>query len=211
MLKTLYGHLPLKRGEGTVAGFDLKNLNWRITPYLRRELGIVFQDFQLLTDRSVEENLRFALEATDWRDENEIAQRINNVLINVGIAHKRNEMPYQLSGGEQQRVVIARALLNDPVLILADEPTGNLDPQTSEEIISLLWQISRETYTAILIGTHDYPTIAKFPGRMLHCENGEIAELHSATHPFHKNRWGFSGTWRQENVRTVSLPFNQRT
>lgn len=176
LLKTLYGDLPLRQGHGEVVGFNLTALNWRTVPYLRRKLGIVFQDFQLLMDRNVEENLRFALEATEWRDESEIAKRIANVLVNVGIEHKRFAMPYELSGGEQQRVVIARALLNDPELILADEPTGNLDPKTSEDIIKLLQQISTHTATTVLIGTHDFYTINKFPGRMLTCLEGGIAE-----------------------------------
>jgi len=176
LLKTLYGHLPFKKGEGNVAGFDLSLLDWRTVPYLRRKLGIIFQDFQLLMDRNVEENLRFVLEATEWQDEVEMNERVNNVLVNVGIMHKRYAMPYQLSGGEQQRVVIARALLNDPALILADEPTGNLDPKTSEDIIGLFHQISRETDTAVLIGTHDFYTIKKFPSRMLTCADGKVLE-----------------------------------
>ncbi|MEZ4887721.1 MAG: ATP-binding cassette domain-containing protein [Chitinophagales bacterium] len=176
LLKTLYGDLPLKHGWGKVAGFDLTQLNWRLTPYLRRKLGIVFQDFHLLMDRNVEENLRFALEATEWRDENEINKRITNVLANVDTSHKRFSMPYELSGGEQQRIVIARALLNDPVLILADEPTGNLDPKTSEDIIGLLQLISRETDTTVLVGTHDFYTIEKFPAKMLTCIEGKVIE-----------------------------------
>ncbi len=174
LLKTLYGDLTLRKGYGEVVGFVLNQLDWRTVPYLRRKLGIVFQDFHLLTDRSVENNLRFVLEATDWRDEFEINERITNVLANVGIGHKRYAMPFELSGGEQQRVVIARALLNDPSLILADEPTGNLDPETSEDIIRLLKQISQETDTAVLIGTHDYYTIKKFPARTLSCINGRV-------------------------------------
>jgi len=176
LLKTLYAELPLVNGSGKVVGFDLKALNWRTVPFLRRKLGIVFQDFQLLTDRSVDENLRFALEATDWRNEQEINKRITNVLNSVGITQKRYAMPYQLSGGEQQRVVIARALLNDPELILADEPTGNLDPQTSDDIIKLLYRISRETQTTVLIGTHDMYTLSKYPARTLTCKDGMILE-----------------------------------
>lgn len=176
LLKTLYGDLPLQKGTGIVCDFDITQLNWRTVPYLRRKLGIVFQDFQLLMDRNVEANLRFALEATEWRNQKEISTRITNVLANVGISHKRFAMPYELSGGEQQRVVIARALLNDPALILADEPTGNLDPQTSEDIIRLLKQISTETDTAVLIGTHDFHTIQKFAGKMLTCINGKVVE-----------------------------------
>lgn len=176
LLKTLYAELPLVNGSGKVVGFDLKALNWRTVPFLRRKLGIVFQDFQLLTDRSVNDNLRFALEATDWRNEEEINKRISNVLNSVGITQKRYAMPYQLSGGEQQRVVIARALLNDPELILADEPTGNLDPQTSDDIIKLLYRISRETKTTVLIGTHDMYTLSKYPARTLTCKDGRVME-----------------------------------
>ncbi|MGB0929841.1 MAG: cell division ATP-binding protein FtsE [Chitinophagales bacterium] len=176
LLKTLYGDLPLKHGWGKVAGFDLTQLNWRLSPYLRRKLGIVFQDFHLLMDRNVEDNLRFALEATEWRDEHEIDKRITNVLANVDTSHKRFAMPYELSGGEQQRIVIARALLNDPVLILADEPTGNLDPKTSEDIIGLLQLISRETDTMVLVGTHDFYTIERFPAKMLTCIDKKIVE-----------------------------------
>lgn len=176
LLKTLYAELPLVKGTGKVVGFDLNALNWRTVPFLRRKLGIVFQDFQLLTDRNVDDNLRFALEATDWRNEEEINKRITNVLSSVGIAHKRYAMPYQLSGGEQQRVVIARALLNDPELILADEPTGNLDPQTSDDIIKLLYNINRQTQTTVLIGTHDMYTLSKYPARTLTCKDGLMLE-----------------------------------
>jgi len=176
LLKTLYGDLAFKQGSGKVADFDLSLLDWRTVPYLRRKLGIIFQDFQLLMDRNVEDYLRFVLEATEWQDEQEMNTRVNNVLINVGIMDKRYAMPYELSGGEQQRVVIARALLNDPILILADEPTGNLDPKTSEEIIGLLQQISRETDTAVVIGTHDFYTIERFPARMFTCVKGQVLE-----------------------------------
>ncbi|HNL07927.1 MAG: ATP-binding cassette domain-containing protein [Chitinophagales bacterium] len=176
LLKTLYGELPLQKGEGTVAGFNLKMLDWRTVPYLRRKLGIIFQDFQLLMDRNVEDNLRFALESTDWRDNNEINKRIGNVLAAVNITHKRYTMPYLLSGGEQQRVVIARALLNDPPIILADEPTGNLDPQTSYEIFNLLHQICKETATTIVVGTHDFYTIKHFPARMMTCQDQQLLE-----------------------------------
>jgi len=176
LLRTLYADLPLQKGLGTVAGFDLKQVNWRTVPFLRRKLGIVFQDFQLLMDRSVDDNLRFALEATDWRNIKEINNRIENVLTSVGIIGKRYAMPYQLSGGEQQRVVIARALLNDPELILADEPTGNLDPQTSDEIIGLLTGINQNTKTTMLIGTHDMYTLSRYPARTLTCKNGKVIE-----------------------------------
>jgi len=176
LLRTLYADLPLQQGIGHVVGFDLNKSNWRTVPYLRRKLGIVFQDFQLLMDRSVDDNLRFTLEATDWRNENEIDERIRIVLMNVGIAQKRYAMPYQLSGGEQQRVVIARALLNNPELILADEPTGNLDPQTSEEIIRLLYSINQVAKTTVLIGTHDIFTLNKYPSRIITCKDGKLLE-----------------------------------
>lgn len=176
LLRTLYADLPLKEGRGTVVGFDLRNLQLSEVPFLRRRLGIVFQDFHLLMDRNVEENLRFILRATEWDDEVEINRRITNVLGNVGLSHKRHSMPYQLSGGEQQRIVIARALLNDPLLILADEPTGNLDPETSESIIQLLQQVCKETSTAVLIGTHDIYTISKYPANMIYCVDGGIVE-----------------------------------
>jgi cell division transport system ATP-binding protein len=176
LLKTLYGDLAFREGKGEVVGFDLQQLNWKNVPYLRRKLGIIFQDFQLLMDRNVEANLRFALEATEWEDEAEIQKQITNVLLSVDLSHKRYVMPYELSGGEQQRVVIARALLNNPKLILADEPTGNLDPQTSEDIVRLLYQISQQTTTSVLIGTHDFYSIQKFPARMITCKNGKVIE-----------------------------------
>mgnify|MGYP001060049829 FL=1 len=176
LLKTLYGDLNFKEGKGEVVGFDLQQLNWQTVPYLRRKLGIIFQDFQLLMDRNVEANLRFALEATDWRDETEIQKQITNVLLSVDLSHKRYVMPYELSGGKQQRIVIARALLNNPQLILADEPTGNLDPQTSEDIVQLLYQISQQTTTSVLIGTHDFYSIQKFPARMITCKDGKVLE-----------------------------------
>ncbi|MEZ4913068.1 MAG: ATP-binding cassette domain-containing protein [Chitinophagales bacterium] len=171
LLKTLYGDLPLRAGIGRVVGFDLKQLNWKSVPFLRRKLGMIFQDFHLLMDRNVEENLRFALEVTGWKDKMEISKRINLVLENVRMAHKAKSMPYTLSGGEQQRIAIARALLNDPELILADEPTGNLDPETSAEIFSILHLICTETETAAFIASHDIYTISKFPGRIIRCGN----------------------------------------
>lgn len=174
LLKTLYGDLPLREGIGYVAGYDLSKINWKNVPYLRRQLGIIFQDFQLLNDRNVYENLRFALLATGWKEKIKIKRRIEVVLENVGMLHKLEQMPYKLSGGEQQRIAIARALLNDPILILADEPTGNLDPETSNEIIHLLYNICTKTETAAFIGTHDYEIIRKFPGRVVRCENGAV-------------------------------------
>lgn len=173
LLKVIYGELHIANGEGQVAGFDLKNLTDKDVPFLRRKLGIVFQDFQLLTDRSVEENLEFVLKATGWKDKNLISTRILDVLEKVGLRSKVKKMPHELSGGEQQRVVIARALLNDPELILADEPTGNLDPDTSEDIVGLLKEIS-QSGTAVLMASHDYHIIRTFPSRIIKCEGGAI-------------------------------------
>jgi cell division transport system ATP-binding protein len=176
LLKTLYGDLPLTQGSGSVCGFDLKSITWKNVPFLRRKMGIVFQDFQLLTDRNVHDNLTFALEAIGWNDTKKINARIEEVLDLVGIKTKGFKMPYELSGGEQQRVVIARSLLNHPELILADEPTGNLDPETSDEIIQLLMRIARESNTAMLIGTHDYIIMQKFPARTIKCEAGKVMD-----------------------------------
>lgn len=162
-------------GRATIAGFDLVALTQKEVPFLRRKLGIVFQDFQLLTDRSVFDNLEFVLKATGWKDKNEIKNRITEVLDMVGLATKDFKMPHELSGGEQQRVVIARALLNQPELILADEPTGNLDPETSDEIMKLLHSIAANG-TAILMGTHDYRLIDKFNSRIIKCDGGKIIE-----------------------------------
>lgn len=173
LLKTLYGDLPLKSGSGQVCNHDLKSLKDKDIPLLRRAMGIVFQDFQLLTDRSVSDNLLFVLKATGWKDKKKMQAKVNEVLEKVGMATKGFKMPYELSGGEQQRVAIARALLNDPELILADEPTGNLDPGTSEEIMILLKQIS-ENGRAILMATHDYSLILKFPSQTLKCEDGKV-------------------------------------
>jgi cell division transport system ATP-binding protein len=178
LLKTLYGELPLERGEGTIAEVNLKGLRTSQIPYLRRKLGIVFQDFQLLTDRTVYKNLAFVLKATGWKNEADIKTRIDEVLEQVGLATKDFKMPHELSGGEQQRVVIARALLNHPEIILADEPTGNLDPKVSDDIMNLLVEISKNG-TAILMATHDYRIIQKFPGKILRCENGMIGEAQS--------------------------------
>ncbi|MEI6947744.1 ATP-binding cassette domain-containing protein [Paraflavisolibacter sp. H34] len=176
LLKTLYGELPLKDGEATVAGFDLKKLTWKTVPYLRRTLGVVFQDFQLLTDRNVNNNLKFVLKATGWKDEKLMNEKIADVLDKVGLKSKGFKMPFELSGGEQQRVDIARALLNSPKLILADEPTGNLDPETSDEIMQLLFQISRDYGTTVVMATHDYIVIQKFPARMVRTERGRLLD-----------------------------------
>jgi cell division transport system ATP-binding protein len=175
LLKTLYGDLNLSEGKGEVCGFDLRKLKEKDIPFLRRKMGIVFQDFQLLTDRDISENLRFVLKATGWKNKRKMDEKINEVLEKVGMATKGFKRPFQLSGGEQQRVAIARALLNDPELILADEPTGNLDPGTSEEIMILLQQIS-ESGRAILMATHDYSLILKFPHETLKCEGGKVFE-----------------------------------
>jgi cell division transport system ATP-binding protein len=174
LLKTLYGDLDLREGEGNVAGYDLQSLDWKKVPYLRRNLGVVFQDFQLLTDRNVNGNLKFVLKATGWKDEKLMDEKIADVLDKVGLKTKGFKMTFELSGGEQQRVDIARALLNSPKLILADEPTGNLDPETSDEIMQLLFHISRDYGTAIVMATHDYPVINKFPARTIKTERGKV-------------------------------------
>ncbi len=178
LLRTLYAEIPLTEGEVTVAGFDLRSLKNSQIPYLRRKLGIIFQDYQLLTDRSVNENLLFVLKATGWKEKDKIRQRIQDVLEKVGLGTKGFKMPHELSGGEQQRIAIARALLNDPEVILADEPTGNLDPETSEEIIQLLKDISK-TGRAVVVATHDVNILSKFPSRMLKFEMGRITETSS--------------------------------
>lgn len=174
LLKTLYGELPISTGEGMIAGYDLKALKPKEIPFLRRKLGIVFQDFQLLMDRTVIQNLYFVLKATGWKDKTEIHKRAMSVLQLVGIEQKADQMPHTLSGGEQQRVSIARALLNDPKIILADEPTGNLDEETSEEIMQLLVALSKEENTAVLMATHDLQMVKKFPARTLRVEHEEI-------------------------------------
>ena len=171
LLKTLYGELQFVNGEGNIAGYNLKTLKPKEVPFLRRKLGIVFQDFQLLMDRTVIHNLYFVLKATGWSDKAEIHRRAMSVLQLVGIEQKADQMPHTLSGGEQQRVSIARALLNDPKVILADEPTGNLDVETSEEIMQLLIALSKEENTAILMATHDLQMVQKFPARTLRVEN----------------------------------------
>lgn len=177
LLKTLYGDLPVKEGVGSVAGFDLSTINWKTLPYLRRNLGIVFQDFQLLGDRNVHQNLEFVLKATGWKGQSEINEKIENVLEEVGLAAKSYKMPNEMSGGEQQRVDIARALLNNPKLIIADEPTGNLDPETTKSIMNLITKIAKESNTAVVMATHDYSLIKRYPGRVLHIENGQMTEM----------------------------------
>jgi cell division transport system ATP-binding protein len=174
LLKTLYGDLELKEGEGSVVGYNLRELDWKKVPFLRRNLGVVFQDFQLLTDRNVNDNLKFVLKATGWKDEKLMDEKIADVLDKVGLKTKGFKMPFELSGGEQQRVDVARALLNSPKLILADEPTGNLDPETSDEIMQLLFNICRDYSTTIVMATHDYIVINKFPARTIKTENGKV-------------------------------------
>jgi len=175
LLKVIYGDLNISTGNGLACGYDLNNIKDKDIPFLRRKLGIVFQDFQLLTDRSVEANLQFVMRATGWTDKKLIADKALDVLEKVGLRSKLKKMPHELSGGEQQRVVIARALLNDPEIILADEPTGNLDPETSEGIVFLLKEIS-QSGTAVLIATHDYHIIRTFPSRIIKCDNGRVLE-----------------------------------
>ncbi len=176
LLKTLYGELNLTEGSGTVVGFNLLEMDWKKVPFLRRNLGVIFQDFHLLTDRNVYENLKFVLKATGWKDEGLIEEKINDVLDKVGLKSKGFKMPFEMSGGEQQRVDIARALLNSPKLILADEPTGNLDPETSDEIMQLLIQIAKDYGTAVIMATHDFIVINRYPSRMLKTEQGKVID-----------------------------------
>lgn len=176
LLKALYADIPLNSGEGSVCGFNLNKIKRKEIAFLRRKLGIVFQDFELLTDRNASENLLFVLRATGWKDKKAMKQRVEEVLASVGLANKGNKMPYELSGGEQQRLAIARALMNDPELIIADEPTGNLDPETSEGILSLLARISMNG-KAVLMATHDQLLMERYPSRTLLCENGELREI----------------------------------
>jgi len=181
LLKTLYGDLVLREGEGQVAGFDLQGMDWKKVPYLRRTLGVVFQDFQLLTDRNVNDNLKFVLRATGWKDTRLMDEKIADVLDKVGLKSKGFKMPFEMSGGEQQRVDIARALLNSPKVILADEPTGNLDPETADEIMQLLFRICKDYGTSIIMATHDYRVIQKFPARMLRTDRGKVIDNASIT------------------------------
>jgi len=176
LMKTLYGDLPLEKGTGSIVGFNLNTLKEREIPFLRRKLGIVFQDFKLLNDRNVFENLKFVLKATGWKDLDQINTKITEVLTKVGMETKDFKMPFQLSGGEQQRIAIARALLNNPDLILADEPTGNLDPATSVDVMKVLQDIHNSGKT-ILMATHDYALILKFPYKTIKCEGGELFEV----------------------------------
>ncbi|MEC7069065.1 MAG: ATP-binding cassette domain-containing protein [Bacteroidota bacterium] len=176
LIKTIYGDLKLEDGLGSVGEFDLLRLKSKEIPSLRRSLGVVFQDFKLLPDRNIYENLKFVLKATGWRDINKINQRIDEVLKMVGITIDKNKFPFELSGGEQQRIAIARALLNDPKLIIADEPTGNLDPQTSQDIMQLFKLLHQRGMT-LLMATHDYQMIVKFPGKIFKCEDGKVFEV----------------------------------
>lgn len=179
LLKTLYGELNLDSGTGHVTGFDLTALEKKQIPYLRRSIGVVFQDFQLLTDRSIDENLNFVMRSTGWTDKAKMKNRAEEVLAMVGLNNKGYRMPHELSGGEQQRVAIARALLNEPKLILADEPTGNLDPQTSFEIMTLIFSISTLSKTSVLMATHDLSMIEQFPARVAKVEEQTITEIKS--------------------------------
>lgn len=176
LLKTLYGELPLKEGEGMVAGFDLRQMNLKKIPFLRRKMGIVFQDFKLLTDRNVYDNLDFVLRATGWDDPRKRKARIEEVLEMVHLPAKSYKKTYEMSGGEQQRVDIARALLNSPELILADEPTGNLDPETTDVIMELLLTISLETQASVLMATHDYSILQKYPNRIVRVESNTVQD-----------------------------------
>ena len=176
LLKTIYAEVPIQKGEATVFDLNMRKIRRRSIPSLRRRLGIVFQDFQLLTDRSVQKNLEFVLRATGWKDKKEIAERIENILRKVGMENKAYRMPHELSGGEQQRIVIARALLNSPQIILADEPTGNLDPQTGKQIVALLHEICNEG-TAVVMTTHNHYLVKEFPGRVLLCNEKQITDI----------------------------------
>lgn len=176
LIKTLYADLPLQHGMGSIVGYDLSKIKQKDIPYLRRKLGVVFQDFKLLADRSVFENLRFVLKATEWKDKRKIDLRIEEVLTEVGMANVAPKYPFELSGGEQQRVAIARALLNTPSIIIADEPTGNLDPQTSLEIMEVFRKLHQQGMT-VLMATHDYNMIVKFPGKILRCDKGTVYEV----------------------------------
>jgi len=173
LLQVLYADLPLETGEAVVCGYEIRTIKRKDLPYLRRKLGIVFQDFQLLDDRNVKKNLEFVLKATGWNDKKQIDNRILKVLDEVELIEKLNVMPHQLSGGEQQRIAIARALLNEPAVVLADEPTGNLDPETSNGIMKILFRLS-ESGKTVIMATHNYNLINKFPGRVIKCEEGTL-------------------------------------
>ena len=182
LLKTLYGELPIKTGIATITNESLVKIKRRKILRLRRSLGIIFQDFQLLDDRNVEDNLKFVLKATGWGKKKEISDRIEEVLIKVGMLDKIKKFPHEMSGGEQQRIAIARALLNDPEVLIADEPTGNLDPETTEEIMKILFEISNQGKTVIM-ATHDYDTMTRYPSRTMRCENGRVEEVNLTQAP----------------------------
>jgi cell division transport system ATP-binding protein len=183
LLKTLYADLPLHMGEINVVGFDIRKIKSSQIPLLRRKIGIIFQDFQLFSDRTVGENLNFVMRATGWKDNARMKNRLAEVLMQVGLGSVEKKMPHQLSGGEQQRVVIARALINEPLILMADEPTGNLDPQVASEILKLFQQINKSG-TAILMATHSYGLIRKFPARVLKCENGNVMDSNTEQFEF---------------------------
>lgn len=184
LLKTLYGDLPLKEGEGNVVDFDLTKLNWKTVPLLRRNLGIVFQDFQLLADRNVQSNLEFVLKSTGWKDKILIQEKIESVLNRVNLKAKGFKMPYEMSGGEQQRVDIARALLNNPKLILADEPTGNLDPDTADIIMKILFEICHDYNTSVVMATHDYSLLQRYPARVVRVADGKVEDVEVSNSSF---------------------------
>lgn len=177
LLKTLYADLFLEKGQGVVAGYELEKIKYKEIPYLRRKIGIIFQDFQLLPDRNIQQNLRFFMEAMGWEEKAKINERIVEVLEMVGLPEVLSKMPHQLSGGEQQRIAIARALLNHPAILLADEPTGNLDPEKSVEILKLFMKINQLSKTAVLMATHELDLIERFPKRTLFCDGGQIKDL----------------------------------
>jgi len=183
LLKTLYADLPLSNGEAYVAGYNLQNIKNSKVPFLRRKIGIVFQDFQLLFDRSIAENLIFVMKATGWKDSAKIKARLTEVLMGVGLDSAANKLPHQLSGGEQQRIVIARALINEPAIMLADEPTGNLDPEVADEILMLFQEINRNG-TAVLMATHNHAFLNKYPARVLKTEKGKILDSAKETFSF---------------------------
>jgi cell division transport system ATP-binding protein len=183
LLKTLYADLPLHMGEVTVAGFDIRKIKANQIPLLRRKIGIIFQDFQLFPDRTVGENLNFVMKATGWKDGAKMKNRLAEVLMQVGLGSVEKKMPHQLSGGEQQRVVIARALVNEPLILIADEPTGNLDPKVASEILRLFQQINKSG-TAVLMATHSYGLIRKFPARVLKCEDGNMVDSNTEQFEF---------------------------
>lgn len=181
-LKSLYCEVPLKSGHGEILDYRLEDIKQKQIPFLRRKVGIVFQDFQLLIDRSAQKNLEFVLKATGWKNQGLIDNRIEEVLTQVGMQNKGYKMPHELSGGEQQRIVIARALLNSPEIILADEPTGNLDPETGNLIVQLLHDISKDG-TTVIMSTHNYAIVQKYPGRIIKCEDGKMTEVRTSAHP----------------------------